>query len=293
MNLEALESFRIFAETLNFTRAAKQRFLTQPALHKQIQNLSAELGTELYRKEGRSLYLTPAGIDVAQFARETRERTTALKRRVHGESDDLPITLSAGRGTFLYLLGNAIRDFQHQNSGLLRVGIDDSKGTLAAVKSGLANLGVTVLLEKPNDLSVTPVREVVPHLIVHNQHPLAKRKVASVKDLHELPLIVPPDPSPLREMIHVILRREGLSFTPVMDIQGWDLAMHFVSLGMGATIVNGCCCPPDGTHAIRLCGFPNTTYYLIENPHSISRSKKLELRQKILEGAANVEIFEN
>lgn len=292
MNLEALESFRIFAETLNFTRAAEKRFLTQPALHKQIRNLAAELGTELYRKDGRSLYLTPAGVDVARFARETRERTTALKQRVHGEPENSPVTVSAGRGIFLYLLGSAVRDFQKEHPGLLQIRIDDSKGTLAAVRSGLANLGVTVLLEELHDLQVTPVREVVPHLIVHHKHSLAKRKFAGVRDLHELPLIVPPDPSALREMLSVVLRREGKSFTPIMNIQGWDLAMHFVSLGMAATVVNGCCRPPAGTRSIRLRGFPVTTYYLVEHPCSLAGRQQLEFRQKILEETAKVEMFE-
>jgi len=291
MNLEALESFRIFAETLNFTRAAERRFLTQPALHKQIQNLASELGVDLYAKDGRSLFLTRAGIDVARFARETHERVVGLKRRVHGEQDDSPITISAGRGGYLYLLGAAIRDFQHRHPGLVRMRVDDSGGTLAAVRSGLAHLGVTVLLEAPADLSITPVREVVPHLIVANGHPLAKRKKLAAGDLDDLPLMVPPDPSPLRESIRAMLGRENKSFNVVMDAPGWELAMHFVSLGMGATVVNGCCRPPRGTRAIPLRGFPSTTYYLVEHPSGVPRRQHSELRERLLRGAVRVELF--
>ena len=74
MNIEALESFRVFARTLNFTRAAEQRYLTQPALHKQIKLLGESLGVELYVRRGRELKLTEAGVAVAKFSREVLDR---------------------------------------------------------------------------------------------------------------------------------------------------------------------------------------------------------------------------
>ncbi len=292
MNFEALESFRIFADTLNFTRAAERRFLTQPALHKQIQNLEAELGIGLYGKQGRTLYLTAAGIKLARFARETGERMIAIKSELRGDQNEVPITLSAGRGSFRYLLGEAIQAFQTSNPGKLQVRVDDSEGTLTAIRDGSAQLGLTVLQDIPADLQVTSLKEVRPHLIVAIRHKLARRKYLGPKDLDGLPLIVPPDPSPLRETIRVLLTRDGFRFTPVMDAEGWELAMHFAALGLGAAVVNACCQPPSGTRAISLHGFPTTTYYLIEHPRSSPRQEREDLKVEIMESARRIRLFE-
>ncbi len=54
MNYDWLFSFVAFADRLNFTRAAEELHITQPALHAQIRKLSEDVGTTLYRREGRS-----------------------------------------------------------------------------------------------------------------------------------------------------------------------------------------------------------------------------------------------
>ena len=292
MNFDALESFRVFAETLNFTHAAEQRHLTQPALHKQVQNLTQELGVNLYGKKGRELYLTPAGVEVARFARETHERLADLRGTVGGTREDLPVTISAGRGTYLYLLGEAVRNFQERYPDVLQIQVNDSVGTTEAVRSGATHVGVTVLMEKPSDLRVTPILDVTPHLVVRKDHPLCERKSITFAELDGLPLITPPQPSPLRDMIRISLKREAKAFNPIMEAPGWDLAMHFASLGLGATIVNGCCRPPRQTRAIPLKGFPSTTYYLVERPSGQFRKEVKEFTECILKQASSLSLFE-
>lgn len=43
-NYDAIISFAVFADKLNFTRAAEQLHISQPALHMKIQELTAALG---------------------------------------------------------------------------------------------------------------------------------------------------------------------------------------------------------------------------------------------------------
>ena len=70
-----LASFRMFAEELNFTRAAARLHISQPALHVQISTLADSLGLALYRRTGRSLSLTSAGQALLGFARDSERRT--------------------------------------------------------------------------------------------------------------------------------------------------------------------------------------------------------------------------
>ncbi|HKP10974.1 MAG TPA: LysR family transcriptional regulator, partial [Blastocatellia bacterium] len=53
MELTQLETFRVVAETLNFTRAAERLHLTQSAVSHQIKALEEELGEPLFIRAKR------------------------------------------------------------------------------------------------------------------------------------------------------------------------------------------------------------------------------------------------
>ena len=66
MTLTQLESFLVLAQRLNFTQAAEDLFISQPALSRMISALEQELGIQLFYRSSRSVSLTPAGRSFAQ-----------------------------------------------------------------------------------------------------------------------------------------------------------------------------------------------------------------------------------
>lgn len=66
MTLNQLESFVVLAQRLNFTQAADDLFISQPALSRMISALEQELGLQLFYRSSRSVSLTPAGRAFAQ-----------------------------------------------------------------------------------------------------------------------------------------------------------------------------------------------------------------------------------
>lgn len=61
MELNWLEDAQVLAQTLNFSRAAALRHVTQPAFSRRIQALEDWLGTALFLRSRRDVRLTPAG----------------------------------------------------------------------------------------------------------------------------------------------------------------------------------------------------------------------------------------
>src|SRR5688572_224198 len=74
---DLLRAFDAFATTLNFTHAAKQIHLSQPALHERVRKLADLVGAVLYERKGRVIALTDTGRSLAAFARETLAKTEA------------------------------------------------------------------------------------------------------------------------------------------------------------------------------------------------------------------------
>ena len=111
MSTDELEAFEAFAETLNFTKAAEKLAISQPALHVKIQKISKDLGQALYTKKGRNLHLTSQGVQLAKYARESLRREADFRSSLQGRAPSQPVSLSAGAGAYLYLLGPALQQF--------------------------------------------------------------------------------------------------------------------------------------------------------------------------------------
>src|SRR5262245_10235293 len=103
LSTDAVREFAVFAEQLNFTRAARELHISQPALHVKVRKLSEQLGVPLYVREGRHLALTPEGEAVGRLGRRIEQHVDALVGELRGEGP-LPVTLAAGEGAHLYVV---------------------------------------------------------------------------------------------------------------------------------------------------------------------------------------------
>lgn len=74
-----LRCFLALYETLNFSAAARQLFLTQPTLSYQIRTLEEELGTPLFVRTTCRVEPTRAGQLFAEFAQSTRKGYEAFQ----------------------------------------------------------------------------------------------------------------------------------------------------------------------------------------------------------------------
>jgi len=67
-----LKVFRVVASHLNFSRAAEELLLTQPAVTQQIKALEDEYGVSLFDRSGGRIALTPAGQALLPYAEKLR-----------------------------------------------------------------------------------------------------------------------------------------------------------------------------------------------------------------------------
>jgi DNA-binding transcriptional LysR family regulator len=268
MKLEWLEAFVVFAERLSFTRAAEDLHISQPALHVQIARLSDALGAPLYRRDGRTLALTPQGIDTLRLAREIRDRAHELADAVRTGGSARPVVLAAGEGAYLYVLGEAITAFTRRAAAPLRLLTRNAEATIAALASGEAHLGVAGLHGPPAGVDAEPLIEAPLIVAMPARHPLARRRRIRLADLEGAHLVVPPDGRPLRAIVSAALLSAGVRWQVAVEAVGWPLTLHFVQLGVGLAVVNAICRLPAGVIARPIPELPGTHYWLLGKPRT-------------------------
>jgi DNA-binding transcriptional LysR family regulator len=84
MNLYQLTCFVSVAQNLNFTKAARQNYISQSAISRQIQELEKSLGVCLFRRSKHGVSLTGEGVELLRYATELLSLADEAERRILG-----------------------------------------------------------------------------------------------------------------------------------------------------------------------------------------------------------------
>lgn len=96
MNIKQLECFIEITKTLNFTRAAQNLYITQPAVTHQIQTLEDELGLKLFIRSKHNVKLTPAGQSFCNDVQDILTRLNMAVAKAKNYSKEFEASLSIG-----------------------------------------------------------------------------------------------------------------------------------------------------------------------------------------------------
>nr|WP_042184029.1 LysR family transcriptional regulator [Kibdelosporangium sp. MJ126-NF4]CEL16028.1 Transcriptional regulator, LysR family [Kibdelosporangium sp. MJ126-NF4]CTQ93953.1 Transcriptional regulator, LysR family [Kibdelosporangium sp. MJ126-NF4] len=270
---ESLPAFLVFAERLNFTAAARDLHISQPALHVKVRKLAEAVGHPLYMRHGRRLVLTAEGEALARFARERADQLDQFLGQLSGEQRR--VTLAAGQGAYLYLLGDVIA----RESERLRLFTTSRARTLALVRDGRAHLGVSVLDELPDDLDTVKLATFDQVLVVAPGHPLAGREQVRLAELAGMRMVLPLPAQPLRVALERLRSVADFEWEVAVEAGGWPLMLHFVELGVGAAVVNGCV--RTDLPKVRIVDVPPVPYYAIHRPGAPADRRVAQLLAQI------------
>jgi DNA-binding transcriptional LysR family regulator len=284
VNYDWLFSFVVFADRLNFTRAAAELHITQPALHAQIRKLSENVGAPLYRREGRLLVLSPEGRRLAAFGREVQARGSDVLAELRGKDTSGPVILASGQGAFLDILGPAIKRFPKERWPLRAVSMS-GPDTIQAVRDARADVGVAVLANTPSDLDCRTLRRVGQIVLLPRGHRLSKRRSLKPNDLDTESIIVAPEGSPHRVMLSQALATARAKWSVSVEATGWELMTQFARYDLGVAVVNDFCPVPRGLVGVRLEGVPDVEYHVVTRP-GVARDSRDTLVRMILESGA-------
>ena len=191
MTLNQMKYFIAVARCLSFTEAARSLFMTQPALSRQIQAMEAELGTQLFVRDKKTLKLTPGGSTLynrlPDFLREYEEMMTEVRRANRGYEGKLRIgILDVYDATELF--PPVVAMFGEKYPGirlsLERFSLGELPERLYEEKLDLICTYGFSLFDKP-DLMTVNVQKYDSCVMLNREHPLADKADLTLEDLRQ------------------------------------------------------------------------------------------------------------
>jgi DNA-binding transcriptional LysR family regulator len=240
MELWQLRTFRVVAETLNFTRAAKQLNLTQSAVSHQIKALETELGELLFIRAKRGVRLSESGKVVLEHAERILDDAAALRERVSGyeHSESGSVRVAAATQALVYLFAPFFESFMRAHPGIelsFRTTVSTEQ-TIAGILDGAADIGFASWPVYSPALKVEPLVDDELLLIVGQHHRLAKKRAVSVREIERERLVLFERGSSIRRTtdqffdtvgVHPSLALESNDtyFIKLMTEHGWGITL--------------------------------------------------------------------
>jgi DNA-binding transcriptional LysR family regulator len=240
MELRQLQYFVAVVRHGQFTRAAEELWITQPALSQQVRRLETELGVALLRRTPRGVLPTPAGeallaraeavLAEVEHARADMDRHAGATRgrvRVAATAADAP------------RLPAALAAFHEAHPGLQVAMRHASASEVAAlVRSGTVDVAVAAIdREPPAGVEVEPLADEPMRAIVAPDDPLASGGRARLEDLRGRPFILAEPDTPLRRTVMEACQAVGFSPVPLFEVSDPAAVRFLAHAGLGVSVV--------------------------------------------------------
>ncbi len=239
LSTRQLDAFLALAEQRNFTRAAAQCHLSQPAFSALIRALEEDLGLRLFDRSTRHVDLTGEGQNFLESARRIRaEITTALAAMRDAA------TLQRGRVAVALLpslaagwLPGVLAAYRNSYPGI-EIDIADvlSEPCIERVASGKADFALAAIRADTPELQAEPFCSDDFHLVCRADHPLAHRKKPiAPADLATWPFIHLARKSSVRQYLEAAFHPEAMH--TLMEVEQLATVMGMVRAGLGISVV--------------------------------------------------------
>jgi DNA-binding transcriptional LysR family regulator len=238
-----LKVFRVVARHLNFSRAAEELLLTQPAVTQQIKALEDEYGLPLFDRQGGRIALTASGRALLPYAEKLKEIADEAYESVTSAAGNHAGKLALGASQTIgqYVLPTLVAAFLRENP---RIGVTAVSGNTDEMLEALASRRIQLaLIEGPGlrkDFHVEPFMEDRMVLVVPASHEWADREIRP-DDLKGAPLLMREFGSGSRRVVEAALAKAGLRKKDIhatMELDSTEGLLSAVEAGLGITFVS-------------------------------------------------------
>ncbi len=255
MNTQNLNLYHIFytvAGCGNISLAAKELFISQPAISKAISKLEGNLNTTLFTRNSRGVKLTSEG-EILYQQLDTAFRAIKQGEEKLKQNEELGVgelSISVSNTLCKYVLMPYLQEFIKQNPYVkISILCQSTYETITALENGTVDIGLVGEPEKLNNLEFYPVKEIHDIFVTSNKYMDFLNEKLNLKKnpqgkktnylLSHSTLLLLDKNNITRQYIDKYMILQGISAEQQIEITTMDLLVEFSKIGLGVACVIG------------------------------------------------------
>ncbi len=211
-----LKVFYRAAKRLNFTKAAEELFISQPAVTKHIHEIEQFYKVKLFQRNGTKIKLTQAGLilfkhveELFRIHREIDFDLTALTENIRGT-----IRLGASTTVAQYILPKYLAKFKQKYPDIkIELATKNTEHIEQLLEEDKIDLGIIEGHSKRQHLKYIPLTKDELVLCTGIDNPLVGMSTITLKNLLQLPVVIREQGSGSLEVIAAALKKAGIKLT--------------------------------------------------------------------------------
>jgi DNA-binding transcriptional LysR family regulator len=241
MEIRLLRTFMAVSDAGSFTHAASRIHLTQAAVSVHIRQLEEEIGSPLFLRVNKKLYLTEAGralLAHAETILHAHDEAKADLANLGGSSRGrLRIGVSSTTVT-IHPLPEMLSEIKRRHALVdLSVVGGTSERLIEQILAGSVDAGLVSLPVEASDVLTETLRSDKLAAVMSSKHKLARSRAITAEQLTAEPLILGEHGGNTRRLIDLFFEKHGLDPKIIMELQRTEAIIKMVELGFGVTIL--------------------------------------------------------
>lgn len=248
INYELYKVFYHVANTLSFSEASKQLFISQSAVSQSIKVLEKKLNQTLFIRSTKRVQLTPEGeillkhIEPAMNLIKQGENQLLEANTLNGGQ----LRIGASDTICRYYLIPYLKKF-HQKYPNVHIKVTNQTSIECAklLESGQVDFSITNYPNSglSNTQNVRILHEFYDIFVANEEYHALKGKTVSLKELQTYPILMLDRKSTTSEFLHSMFQRHQLDLVPEIELNSNDLLIDLARIGLGIAFVPNYCIP--------------------------------------------------
>jgi LysR family cyn operon transcriptional activator len=241
INFELYRVFYLVAQAGSISGAAKELYISQPAVSQAIKQLEEKLGGQLFLRTAKGIILTTEGEVLFGYIRQAynlimtaEHKFAAMQNLLNGE-----IKIGASDTLCRYYLIPHLEKF-HRAYPEIRIQVTNrTTGEIVnQLKSGKVDLGIINLpLDNENQLLVKESGIIQDCFVGGANYRFLAEQELSLQDLVKYPILLLDQGTVTRKFINRFLAGHGVTLVPEVELGSIDLLVEFAKIGLGLSLV--------------------------------------------------------
>lgn len=242
MDIRQLEVFLAVMDCSSVTRAAERIGLSPGAVSLQLQNLAAELRTDLFVRVGKRLAPTPAAHRLVERARGVTRGMRQIEQEFAGDpaADARPFHFATGATSLIHHLGPPLRLLRKRFSQTaIQITVQPTEEMVEGLRDRRYDLALISLPYPHDDLTLLPLFEEELLLLKPSKSQVRRWHVGTLaaEELKGQPFVLYPKRSNMRTIIEAFFREMEVTPRVIMEADDTEVMKKLVESGFGYSML--------------------------------------------------------